>query len=376
MERLSNDIGSLDNVFSQILALMNGDDPSSLPPKQNTNIGVRKSVAEKIQPGGSADETQNMKDYLSIKEDDSLNQQNIETAFNSAKPDINNEATTIRTFYDYYDEYTQIISKWKSDYDFYKKGLGTNADLYASDNERISTFDSSFQPKYAKDSGKYDGSYIKNIYVSVLDPEVVPLIIEKDLGPTMTDSLSVSVKIERIAPIQVSTDSSSEVLGGALTSNLVSNTYSTTVKTYFRLVPDYSLGLGVPSYDQQNYYIDKSGIVRAGTSDKVNIGAAALAQLYFTPWLIEGAVGIPMPGLCFGIIQGIETGQTNYVAGVSGILYLGQRIHLSYSYGASWGQITDLNGDVVGSPAIGSQVNTAKYIGTGTFYSFTASYAF
>src|SRR5208283_1814965 len=286
-------------------------------------------------------------------------------------------------------QYDAALQKWNEDYAIYTilgpakaAGNGASKDLSA-----LATVVANFDAKIQQSLAQYDGTSIKAIYLAVLDPGIVPVIITNDLGFVNGDKVLASITVTRAAPPSLSIASTAlagtsaaaaPATGSAstlLTANLASQTYTMMARTFWRPVLDYSLGLGWASYGQTNYYLDSTRIVRSGASDSADIGAAALAQLYFTPFMLGDLVGLTA-GPCIGVMQ---ANQPNLLLGVSGIISVGSRVRVSASIGDAWGKVTVLNGDKVGSVAQSTtetSPSTASVIQQGTFWSITASYSF
>jgi hypothetical protein len=272
---------------------------------------------------------------------------------------------------DPYQDYKVNIDRWNGDYTSYKgNDYGSQFD---GDNEEVKAFEADMKTKTDEFGAQYSRWELKTVFYSLLDPDIVPIVLQRDLGSFDADSLRISVQVDRVVPAYLTPDpaKADNAINLISTSNLAwaSKTYSIKADISDRWVMDYSLGIAWISYGKQNYYVDASKFVQKGKLDFLNIGAVALGQLYPTG---SGASWVSV-GPCLGIAV---ADQSNFIAGLSVIWSVARKARLSLSGGFSVGQITDLNGDSVGSTALGNTVNTASYVTWGGFLSLTGSYSF
>lgn len=207
---------------------------------------------------------------------------------------------------------------------------------------------------------------LKAVLLTILNTDVVPVVIQKKLGRPTGDSISVTVEADLPQPNATGNSAGQQAAGAPASQKAADNnnsaiksafnqaessvslqTYTFTANTKYRLVADYSLGLGWLSYTQTNYYIDSSKTVRVGSTDSMNFGAAALAQIYFTQLLDFGPFALT-PAVCLGVIN---ADQLNYVFGGSLVLSITQKVRISGSYGLAWGKVNEISGDYVGATA-------------------------
>lgn len=275
-----------------------------------------------------------------------------------------------------YQQFQFTLSNWNRDYARYafenESANSTSRDI-AGKNEIIQTY----VRQLATLSSEYDRGEIESVYRSMLDPKIVPVVIVNYLPRLRGDVVSAWVQIDSVGAPRLSTSSGSS--RGSLATLLVQRSSASTrvynvlsASVVHRAVFDYSLGVGDLSYTQTNYYVDSGGIVRQGSSDLANVGAAALVQIYLTNLVNVSDVSFSL-GPCLGLIF---ADQTNYVAGGSLIISVTQRVRISGSYGISFGKVTDLNGETVGSKANGGSITTASHVTHGTFFALTGSFGF
>ncbi len=172
-------------------------------------------------------------------------------------------------------------------------------------------------------------------------------------------------------------DSATKDASTADTSGTKPSRAEETIPVYGRWILDYSLGLAGTNLKKRNYIVgpknpptDFTTVIQEGASDRLDIGAAALAHFYC---LKDQSV---TPAITFGVVA---KDPVRYLLGVTAVIggtHRTGRTRVFLTYGLAVGKVERLNGVSVGDTTTASEIKTVSVQRQGTFLAASANFSF